>query len=100
MVFTDAVKFRLQPADPSSPDAITITREVFDRLVAVVDAASRADEIQPEIEDLTAQELDGKHIVTLRSNLFGPVQAEGRSLLEAIAKAKWEFRWGVERRLS
>jgi hypothetical protein len=99
-VFGEAVKFRLQPADPASEGTITITREVFDHLVAVVDAACKADGVQPGYDELVAREQDGKHVVTLHSKVFGTVEAEGRSLLEAIAKAKWEFRWAVERRLS
>ena len=63
-VFTDAVKFRLQPAKPSSPNTITITREVFDRLLAVVDAACRAADVPPGIEEMSARQQDGKHIVT------------------------------------
>src|SRR5438309_8028643 len=87
-LFTDAVMFRVHHADQSSPDTITITNEVFDRLLAVVDAAKRADEEKPGIDELSAREQDGKHVVTLRSKMFGTVKAEGRSLLEAIANAK------------
>jgi hypothetical protein len=87
----------LYSADPAAQDTITITREVFNRLVAVVDAASMAASVQPGYEELVAREQDGKHIVTLRSKMFGTFEADGRTLLEAIAKAKLEIGRAVER---
>jgi hypothetical protein len=94
-LFVEAAMFRIQQAYPSAADSITILRHVFDRLVAVVEAASHANTLGPT-EQLTAHTEDGKYIVSLASKFVAGIHSEGRTLLEAIVRAKWEMQVRIE----
>lgn len=99
-VFMQAAAFRLQPADPASDGTITITREVFDRLVAVVEAASVANALPLTCQKLVARRQDDKHVVELCSGAVGNIKEEGRTLLEAIAKAVRSLDHSIERSMA
>ena len=82
-----AMMFRLNPADPSSPDSITISKDVFNRLLSIADSAFHAGKPSNFGQSLTATMSEGIYTVCVDGGQFGKFTAEGRTLLEAIVLA-------------
>lgn len=86
-VTNEAMMFRLSPADPSSPGSITISRDIFDKLLAIADAAKQASNPHPFGNSIQATRDGDSFTAVVDGGQFGQFQGVGRTLLEAIVLA-------------
>lgn len=86
-VTTQAMMFRLNPADPASPESITISRDVFDKLLAIAESAQQASNPHPFGSSMQATKSTDTFSVEIDGGQFGQFTGDGRTLLEAIVTA-------------
>lgn len=98
-LFTRACMHRVNQAEPGRADTITISREVFDQLVDVVHEVTRMNMMRPELLSVRSIE-SGQTSATLDTELFGRLHTDGRTMLEAIVKMKWELDCEIDRRIN
>lgn len=89
---------RLHAGDPSSVDDITMPRELFDQLLAALSGATEA--CQLPAEPTVLKHVEGKWRATITSAVLGELTSEGRTVLEALARARREWDKEVERRIA
>ena len=84
----------------AGPTAICIERVVFDRLLAIAEAAARENTSGADIAELRATGSDdGSYVATRESSAIGTASGIGRTLLEAIDSANHAFERKVEDRI-
>ncbi|MCW5581468.1 MAG: hypothetical protein KIS72_09015, partial [Luteimonas sp.] len=86
-VTTQAMMFRLNPADPTSPESITISRNIFDMLLAIAESAYQASNPHPFGNSLQATKTGEIFSVAIDGGQFGKFTGGGRTLLEAVIAA-------------
>ena len=98
-ILTKAAMHRLVPAKPG-PTSICIDQDVFDCLLAIAEAAARANTSGADIAELRATRSDdGSYVATRESSAIGTASGTGRTLLEAIDSANHAFERKVEDRI-
>jgi hypothetical protein len=96
---TDACMHRVTPANPATEDAISVRRGTFDGLVHIGQRATDANGFVAEGTVYTITEAGGRVTATARHELFGEVQVEADSLVEAVVEVKRQLRFKVEERI-
>lgn len=98
-ILTKAAMHRLVPAKPG-PTSICIDQDVFARLLAIAEAASRANTSGADVAELRATRSDdGSYVATRESSGIGMASGTGRTLLEAIDSANHAFEHKAEDRI-
>jgi hypothetical protein len=90
---------RITPT-PQGPDAVCLSNQTFDRLLAIAIVAVQANAPGTGSTDyrVTCRE-DGSYSASIESDMFGRATGEGSTLLQALVAAKRAFAPLVEARI-